>query len=189
MEVGDDVEQGQNIQPDSYRPRNLQEDLRVRGKIPLAECVDVGLQLSATLRILHQELGLVHRDVKPQNIIFVRGVPKLADVGLVKGKAEKPNDQSYVGTEGFIPPEGAGTPQADIYSLGKVLYEMSMGLDRTRFPDPSDSFVERPNRKEWRALYEIIMHACEPNPRKRYTSANELEADLKRLKRRLERQA
>ena len=42
---------------------------------------------------------------------------------------------SYVGTEGFIPPEGPGTPQADIFSLGKVLYEASTGNDRQYFPE------------------------------------------------------
>jgi len=48
----------------------------------------------------------------------VGGQPKLADVGLV---ADLGNPQSLVGTEGYIPPEGPGTAQADIYSLGKVL--------------------------------------------------------------------
>src|SRR6266702_295149 len=80
--------------------------------------------------------GLVHRDVKPSNIIFVNGVPKLADIGLVADISEA---RSFVGTTGFIPPEGPGTPQADLYSLGKALYEMSTGKDRQDFPQlPSD---------------------------------------------------
>jgi serine/threonine protein kinase len=57
----------------------------------------------------------------------VNGIPKLADIGLV-ARAEA--TLSFVGTEGYLPPEGPGTRQADIFSLGKVLYELSTGQDR-----------------------------------------------------------
>ena len=70
--------------------------------------------------------------MKPSNIIFVNGVPKLADIGLVTGVDAT---RSYVGTEGFAPPEGPGTPQGDLYSLGKVLYEAATGKDRQEFPE------------------------------------------------------
>ena len=86
--------------------------------------------LADALHYMHQH-ALTHRDIKPSNIIFVGGVCKLADIGLVAGFGER----TFVGTEGFVPPEGPGTPQADIYSLGKVLYEMSSGKDRMEFPE------------------------------------------------------
>jgi serine/threonine protein kinase len=70
-------------------------------------------------------------DIKPSNVDFCRGRPKLADIGLV---TDVGSSQSFVGTEGFIPPEGPGTPQADLYALGKMLYELATGRDRMDFP-------------------------------------------------------
>src|ERR1051325_2313706 len=130
MELGDSTT-GQDINPRFYVPKTLAKEVALRGRLPLSECVQLGLWLSAALNALHSH-GLVHRDVKPSNIIFVNGVPKLADIGLV---ADINEARSYVGTEGFIPPEGPGSAQADIYSLGKVLYEISTGKDRCDFPD------------------------------------------------------
>ncbi len=119
MELGDDQVSGQEINPEIYSPKTLGKEISLHKKLTFRECLDLGLALSQALAELHK-CGLVHRDVKPANIIFVNGVPKLADIGLV---AEFHEAHSYVGTTGFIPPEGPGKPQADIYSLGKVLYE------------------------------------------------------------------
>ena len=73
-----------------------------RGRLPPAECVQLGLNLTLALGHLHRH-GLIHRDIKPANIIFVGGIPKLADIGLVTSFADA---CSFVGTEGFIAPEG-----------------------------------------------------------------------------------
>src|SRR6266496_744617 len=115
-----------------YRPRTLKYELERRTRLPIDECLQLGLALTSGLAHLHKN-GLAHRDIKPSNIIFVSGVPKLADIGLVAGLDEA---KSYVGTEGYIPPEGPGTVQADLYRLGKVLYEASTGKDRQHFPEP-----------------------------------------------------
>ncbi len=115
---------------DLYVPHTLKLDLYRHGRLPVEDCIRVGLALTTALEHLHAH-GLVHRDIKPSNIIFVGGVPKLADIGLV---ASMDATMSFVGTSGFLPPEGPGASQADIYSLGKVLYEMSMGRDRLDFP-------------------------------------------------------
>jgi serine/threonine protein kinase len=104
----------------TYEPRTLKRELQQRGRLPFEECVQISLALTNALAHLHKN-GLVHRDVKPSNIIFVTGVPKLADIGLVTSVDAT---RSFVGTEGYLPPEGPGTPQADLYSLGKVLYEI-----------------------------------------------------------------
>jgi serine/threonine protein kinase len=88
--------------------------------------IALGADLALALAGLHAH-GLVHRDIKPSNVIFVGGAPKLADIGLVTATISA---QTFVGTEGFVPPEGPGTPAADVFSLGKLLYEISTGLDR-----------------------------------------------------------
>ena len=153
--------------PDNYTPRTLKSDLLFHGRLPFEECVRIGLALATALEHLHDN-GLVHRDVKPSNIIFVNGVPKLADIGLVTGVDAT---RSYVGTEGFAAPEGPGTPQADLYSLGKVLYEIATGKDRQEFPELPTQLRELPDREGLMELNAVIARACRHDPKDRYASA------------------
>ena len=120
----------------------------------------LGLHLATALEYL-QSHGLIHRDIKPSNVIFVNGIPKLADVGLVTEIASQGRRLTYVGTEGYIPPEGPGTAAGDVYSLGKVLYEASMGRDRLQYPDLPTSVVEGTGRPELLRLNQVILKACE----------------------------
>jgi serine/threonine protein kinase len=159
---------------ESYMPRTLAAELKRRGRLPLEECIQIGLSLTQALGYLHKQ-GLLHRDVKPSNIIFVRGVPKLADVGLVAGVSEA---HSFVGTEGFIPPEGPGTPQADIYSLGIVLYVMSTGKNQQDFPEPLPDLAAEPEHGRWLEFNTVVHKACQAQVRQRYQSAQELHDDL-----------
>ncbi len=160
--------------PAHYVPRTLSFDLHHRGRLPLEDCLQLGLTLSFALGHLHRH-GLIHRDIKPSNIIFVGGVPKLADIGLV---TEAAGANTFVGTEGFIPPEGPTSPQADLYALGKVLYEAAMGKDRNEFPEP---FTQISTDRESIALMElntILLRACALDPKTRYATAEEMHADL-----------
>ena len=159
---------------DLYIPHTLKLDLYRRGRLSADECIRIGLALTTALEHLHGH-GLVHRDVKPSNIIFVGGVPKLADIGLV---ASMDATMSFVGTSGFLPPEGPGTPQADIYSLGKVLYEMSMGRDRQEFPKLPANLAEFDDPPCLLELNAVILKACHRDPRQRYQSSQAMAADL-----------
>ena len=129
---------------------------RTRGRLPFQDCLQLGLTISLALGHLHRN-GLLHRDVKPSNIIFVGGLPKLADIGLVTEFAEA---RSFVGTQGFIPPDGPNSAQADIYGLGKVLYEISMGKDRQEFPEPRTALVDDPEAPNLLELNAIVLKAC-----------------------------
>src|SRR5207244_2029221 len=131
MELGDDEVSGQNIVPKEYSPKTLARTISSNQRLSFDQCLKLGMALSAALAELHKH-ELVHRDIKPSNILYVNDTPKLADIGLVASIADA---RSYVGTEGFIPPEGPGTPAGDVYSLGKVLYEASTGKDRHQFPE------------------------------------------------------
>lgn len=162
------------LNPQRYVAKTLSHELRRRGRLSYEECITLGLTLNLALGHLHRS-GLIHRDVKPSNIIFVNGVAKLADIGLVAELAEA---NSFVGTEGFIPPEGPNSPQADIYALGKVLYEASMGKDRQEFPEPLTALDAGPDSRALLELNAVLLKACEPKPKDRYASAEEMNADL-----------
>ena len=159
MELGDDARTGVHINPDEYIPRTLQTDKKFSGNkpLPLDYCLEVGSQLAHALLYLHSK-NLTHRDIKPANVIFVNGRPKLADIGLVAHLDQR----SFVGTEGFIPPDGPGTRRADVYALAKVLYEISTGKDRMDFPELPDELPAGTVQKKWQAFNTIICQAAEP---------------------------
>lgn len=179
MELGDDVHSGTSINPVEYEARNLLIDMKHSGGKPLDpdEVITIGLCLSDALSFLHEK-GLVHRDIKPSNVIFVDGKAKLADIGLVAARGQR----TFVGTEGFVPPEGPGTAQADVYGLGKVLYEMTTGRDRLDFPELPDDLPEVAHKKRWLALNQLVCDVCEPRQSKRtIKTAAGLADGLKRL--------
>jgi serine/threonine protein kinase len=159
---------------DAYVPRTLAAELKPRGRLPLEECVQIGLALTRALAYLHSQ-GLVHRDIKPSNIIFVHGVPKLADVGLVTLAAEA---RSFVGTEGFIAPEGPGTPQADLYSLGIVLYVISTGKSHQDFPEPLADLAAQRDHIQRLEFDAIVYKACQTKLNERYQTAQQMHDEL-----------
>src|SRR4029453_14401084 len=167
---------GRKIDIVNYEPRTLKSDLARHECLPADESIRLGLSLTKALEALHAR-GLTHRDIKPSNIIFIEGVLKLADIGLVAASGQ----QSFVGTEGYVPPEGPGTPRADIYSLGKLLYEICTGKDRLEFPEIDSRLRPRPDREQLLQLNQVLIKACANDPKKRYGSAEAMHRDLAAL--------
>ena len=159
MELADDAYTGIHISPEEYIPRTLLSDMQLYGHrpLPLDYVLEVGSQLAHALAGLHAE-ELTHRDVKPANVVFVNGRAKLADAGLVAPNSRR----SFVGTEGYIPPDGPGTPRADVYALAKVLYEIATGKDRLDFPELPAELPEGASHRRWLKFNDIICAAAEP---------------------------
>lgn len=174
MELADDAVTGREINPDTYVPLTLKKHRDARGRLPVSECVTLGVELARALSGLHTR-NLVHRDIKPSNVIFVGGVPKLADIGLVAATSDA---QTFIGTEGFVPPEGPGAPSADVFALGKLLYEVSTGQDRSEFPRLPGDLSEIADRTQLLEMNEVIIKACDADASKRHQDASALLAEL-----------
>ena len=157
-----------------YSPRTVRSDLQRLGRLSTAHCLRLAIDVASGLAQLHRH-GLVHRDVKPGNIIYVNGRAKLADIGLVSADGE---GRTFVGTEGYIPPEGPGSPAADLYALGVVLYEASTGFSPERLPDVPPEWFTNPEGDQALELHEVILKACEGQRERRYPDAHALQADL-----------
>src|SRR5437763_15319947 len=113
MGLGRPLVAGWEKEPATYKPRDL---VSVRAQAParrlsVRECIRIGIALSDALELLHQQ-GLTHRDIKPQNIIFVMGQPKLADVGLTAEIRPADAERTFVGTRGYMPPQPERPGQA-----------------------------------------------------------------------------
>lgn len=158
----------------TYAPRTLRSDMKRLGQLPIADCLRVALDVVGGLARLH-ERGLVHRDVKPGNIIYVEGRAKLADIGLVSRESE---GRTFVGTEGYIPPEGPGSPGADLYALGMALYEAETGYPPDRFPKVPPEWFAEDAAPELLEFHAVVLKACEGAKERRYQSAEEMQADL-----------
>ncbi len=179
MELADDQRSGPQIDPARYEPKTLRHALDQRGRLSSAECLEIVLALATALERLHGA-GLIHRDIKPANVIFVNGLPKLADVELV---AAADAECSFVGTEGFVPLEGPGKP-ADLFALGKVLYEMCTGLTARQYPKLPDDWAASPQHEELNELNQVVLRACEGGTQRRYQTAADMRAELELLRNR-----
>jgi serine/threonine protein kinase len=180
MELADDMESGQKIDSSTYKPRTLKNELErcgQRSRLPANVGAGIAIALAKGLQILH-EGGFTHRDVRPSNIIFVNGVPKLADIDLLAG--HDPTLTSYIPKD-YAAPEGSHSRQADIYSFGKMLYEICTGFSVKAYPCLPSDIRHWEDHQLFLRLNKVIGRACARELRKRYGSAKLLLQDLERI--------
>lgn len=177
MELADCRWHGTEIDPGHYKPHSLSHEFRSRQRLGVVDTLALGISLAGALDTLHRA-GLVHRDLKPANIVFAGKVPRLADMGTVTVAGES---SELLGSPGYMPPEGPGTPRGDVFSLGKILYEAVTGLPAASFPQLPGERLLGAEGRALRELNAVLLKACDPDPQRAYTSAAELLADLQAL--------
>ncbi|MBI4615211.1 MAG: PQQ-binding-like beta-propeller repeat protein [Planctomycetes bacterium] len=170
-----------------------------RGPLAPRDAARIARDVARGLERAHAA-GIVHRDVKPGNILLdSQGRPRLADFGLAWGTGMESLTMSgaLLGTPAYMSPEQAGRrgrvgPASDIYSLGAVLYHALTGcrpvsdhldtdvvLGRVMFLDPPPARVLDPRVP--RDLEVVVGHAMQKEPARRYRTAGEFAEDLERF--------
>ncbi|HEV7402102.1 MAG TPA: protein kinase, partial [Chthoniobacteraceae bacterium] len=165
---------------------NLRELFETR-KLTPAEALAIVPKICDALQYAHEE-GIVHRDIKPENILIDRkGRVKIADFGLAKLLCREALDMTLtlsgtsLGTVRYMAPEQMDKPEtvdhrADLYSLGVVIYEMLTGdvpVGRYDLPSQKAHVDVR--------LDEIVLHALEREPARRYQHASEVRDDVEKV--------
>src|ERR1700754_4925375 len=175
----------------------LKERIRRLGELPIAEAVAYAIEIARALGVAH-ERGIVHRDVKPQNVLVdEEGSAKVTDFGIARTLDEDglTQDGRVLGTTDYVSPEQAlGHPvsgQSDLYSLGVVLFEMLTGTVpfrgenqvavamkhvREQLPDVQ---LRRPEVSS--ALAAVLDRATAKETERRYATDAELIADLEQV--------
>ena len=177
MDLADDEFGDRDFALDEYRPKTLADVIEGEKALPLDECVKLGMALAKGLATL-QRHHLLHRDIKPGNVIYVGGRPVLSDPGLLVEESEA---TSRVGTPGYVPPENFTDAASDIYSLGLTLKAASFGR-RLEDLDKGPALEADTGAKFFPAWWRILNKATDPVPSRRYQSAKALLKDLKALR-------
>src|SRR6478672_9151563 len=176
------------------------ESLRERllsGALPVNEALLLGREVAEALDYAHRR-GIVHRDVKPENILLSNGHAVVADFGIARAIGLASGNSLTarglpIGTAAYMSPEqaqggGGGDPRSDVYSMGCVLYEMLTGkmafggvnlrevLAKQAVGHPTPMIDLRPEVSP--ALLAIVDRAMAKRPEDRYQTAGDMAADL-----------
>ena len=162
------------------RPKTLARVIEGEKALPLKECVQLALSLAKGLATL-QRHHLLHRDIKPGNVLYVKGQPVLSDPGLIVEESEA---ASLVGTPGYIPPEKFTDAASDIYSLGLTLKAASFGR-QVEDLDKGPAMEADTGASHFSAWWRILNKTTDPTPSRRYQSAKALLKDLESLRRKV----
>jgi tRNA A-37 threonylcarbamoyl transferase component Bud32 len=182
--------------------RTVYDDIVQQKRYGEADAIQVMIQIAEALLHAH-ERGLIHRDVKPKNIMITRdGVAKLADMGLARAVTDKEAAEAEkgkaFGTPYYISPEQIRGelrigPASDIYSLGATFYHMVTGSVPFDGKNPSDVMHKhlkdalvppiQMNAKLSQGADEVIEMMMAKDPRKRYQHCKDLLVDLQAIRR------
>ena len=173
MDLADDVSGAAASADASYRPATLEQRLE-GGPLPADDCLALARQLLAGLAVLHQA-GMVHRDVKPANCLFVGGQLKVADFGLL---TEDGPLVSSLGTRRYMPPDGRMDAKADVYAAGLMIYQMLTGLPAESFPSLGARAREIAGNPLLQRLNRVSLRAAQREPAKRFQHAGAMLAEL-----------
>ena len=178
--------------------QSLEKKLEQEGTLGELEVLRIASQIAKGLAATHEQ-GLVHRDVKPANILLENGVEraKLVDFGVVCAleEARMTVEGELVGTVAYMSPEQTQSRnidyRSDLFSLGSVIYTMCTGHSpfrsknvlaaANRINNDSPRPIEQSNSEISQDLRSIIFRLLEKNPENRYQSANEVADDLLKL--------
>jgi eukaryotic-like serine/threonine-protein kinase len=181
--------------------RTVYDDIVKHKRYSENEAIDIAIQITGALQHAH-ERGLIHRDVKPKNIMITKeGIAKLADMGLARAISDKEAAEAEqgkaFGTPYYISPEQIRgevniTPAADIYSLGATLYHMLTGNVPFDGKSPTDVMhkhlreqlvpPDQVNRRLSSGIAEVIEMMMAKDFRKRHQTCKDLLVDLKAVR-------